>query len=94
MMHKDRSESKSDSGYLSALVMGAAIGAAAMVLSKKENRKMVRTKVNQLLEMGEEKVGQASDALDDLKSQGRKKIAQQVNRVGEKLQETESKIRK
>jgi hypothetical protein len=94
MMHKNYNEKKSESGVMSALVMGAALGAAAMVLSKKENRKMIRSKVNELLEMGEDRMERAGEAIDELKDQGRKRIAQQVTKVSDKLQETEGRMKK
>lgn len=79
---------------VTALVTGAVVGAAAVILSKKENRQRISRKFNDVLEMGENKMNDVQESIDDLKEKGKKTLANGVDRVSEKLEETETKAKK
>lgn len=93
MKNSDYRESRGPD-TVTALVTGAVIGAAAVVLSKKENRQKISRKFNDILEMGEDKMNDIEDTIDDLKDKGKKTLANGVERVSEKLEETENKAKK
>jgi gas vesicle protein len=79
---------------VTALVTGAVIGAAAVVLSKKENRQKISRKFSDFLEMGENKMNDVQDSIQDLKEKGKKTLANGVDKVSEKLEEAEAKAKK
>lgn len=78
---------------LTTLFVGFFAGVAAIVLSKRENRERLQNKVNNFLEMGEERMGQVSDAITDMKDQGHKRLSEEVGRVQEKLEDAADTVR-
>ena len=71
---------------LGAVLLGALVGAGAVVMANEENRKAVKHKMADALESGEEK-------LDEILSKAEKMTASQRRRLISKLEETKSKLR-
>lgn len=92
---KDRhTKGGSAGGVLTGALAGMAVGAAAVVLSKKQNRKKLSNKVNEFLEMGEERIDNAKDTVSGAGQKARKQIAGQMQKVTDRLQDERTAPRK
>lgn len=87
-MKKDNYKKESGAaGLVTGAIAGMAIGAAAVVLSKKENRKKIKAKIDTALEMGEDKINEVSGTIEDLKGKGRKTLSNQIGKAREALED-------
>lgn len=74
------------SGMMGAL-LGAAAGAAAVFFSNKDNRDMVRRKINVMKEEGQEKAKELKDEVDEAKEKGSKKLARNLRKTASKVED-------
>lgn len=71
---------------IGALLLGALVGASAVILAKEENRKAVKQKMADAIESGEQKI-------DDILSKAEKLTASQRRKLIARLEETKKKLR-
>jgi gas vesicle protein len=72
---------------LGAAMVGAAVGAAAVILSDKDKRERLKTKYNELMQKGEKSVNRTKEVVDDAKEEGKKKVASELKKAQQKLEE-------
>jgi len=91
-MKKDTYKKESTAGgLLTGALAGMALGAAAVVLSKKENRRKIKEKIDTALEMGENKINEVSETMEELKGKGRKTLSNQIGKAREALEDAKDK---
>lgn len=78
------------STFLAAL-FGAIAGGIAVYLADRENRQKVRNTVNRMMEEGDRKLNEAGDKMEDIKSKGKRKLAEKLDQAKNKLEEEEEK---
>jgi len=72
--------SRDDNGAnaLGALLLGAAAGALAVILSDSRKRQKIRNTLNDWVDTGQEKLEDARDQLEDATNKGRRKLARKL----------------
>ena len=86
-------KSSSAGGVLTGAMVGLAVGAAAVVLSKKENRKKIKTHINKVLEMGEDTLNDTKESLNGLKDKARNKVSAEMQKTSERLADASKKAK-
>lgn len=76
---------KRGSSVLGAAVVGAAMGAVAVALSHKPTRKKIKGALMNAIEAGDERLGDASRKVEDVKSVARKRAVKELKNIQEKL---------
>lgn len=92
--HKPHPDTSAGAGVMKGALVGMALGAAAVVLSKKENRKKLQTRMNDLLEMGEDRLDQTSEKLQNFQQGAKKRVAKEVERVSNALDDASAKAKR
>jgi gas vesicle protein len=72
---------------LKAALIGAVVGAAAVILSNPDSRKKVKDKLSEWMEKGQDKLEQAQEKAGDLKDEGKRKVARGLEKARRKLEE-------
>jgi gas vesicle protein len=75
---------------LTAAVIGAAVGAAAVALSDKNKREKLRQKANMLMDKSKEQLDVAKQKVDQAKEQGRDKLADSLNEASKSVRKTKT----
>ncbi len=86
-------EKSSGAGVLTGAVVGLAVGAAAVILSKKQNRNKIKTHIHNMLEVGEDTIQDTKDSINDLKDKARNKVSQEMKKTSEKLADVSKKTK-
>lgn len=73
------------SNTLSSLLVGAAIGAAAVTMLHEPTRKIVKEKLKKALDEGEARVDEIKDRAGDIKKDLTKKAVRELNKTQKKL---------
>ena len=68
-----------------AALVGAAVGAVAVVMSDRKTRAKVKSRVKTLMEEGDEKLEEVREKVDSAKVVGKKKLAKELERTSRKL---------
>lgn len=70
---------------LTGLAIGAAAGAAAVVLSDEKKRKAIKTKVDQMAKEGSKKVRELSEKAEDLGEQAKETITEKAGELQDRV---------
>ncbi|HUW24648.1 MAG TPA: hypothetical protein VMW04_03405 [Patescibacteria group bacterium] len=76
-----RQGGKNGGGMLITLLVGMALGAAAVVLSNREMREELMGRLEDLRKRGERKVEEAKKELEEAGAKGRKKAAEELEKA-------------
>ena len=78
---RDYDDGRSGFGVLGALLLGMAIGAAAVVLSNRKMREEVMDRLQELRRKGERRVGEAKKEAEEIRAKGKKRVAQELEKA-------------
>ncbi len=73
---------------MTAAIVGAAVGAAAVVLSDKDKRERLKQKAQDMLTKGEQKLGEVKMKTDSAKETAKEKLADNMRKGANKLEKT------
>ena len=73
---------------LAAAVVGAAVGAAAVVLSDPKKRKQIKDKAQQLKEKGSKEFEKARQKLEEAEEKGKRRLTQELDKVTSKVKKS------
>lgn len=76
-------------GNLGAMLMGALIGAATVIMANKDTRKKMMSKLNELMKAGDEKLSEAQNHVEKMKEDSKKKLIEGLDKAKNKLAEEE-----
>jgi signal transduction histidine kinase len=79
-------DGRSGMGTLAALLLGMAIGAAAVVLSNREMREELMDRLQELKRKGERKVSEAKKEAEEAQAKGRKRIGQELEKAQKEVE--------
>lgn len=71
---------------IGAAIAGAAVGAAAVILSSKKNRDDIKEKLSQFAAQGEEKFQTMQEKVEDAKESSKKKLANKLGEAKDRLE--------
>ena len=66
-------------------VVGAAVGAAAVALSKKENREKIRSKAQEIMNKGGKSLKTVQEKIDEAKEESKLKLADTLEKASDKI---------
>lgn len=72
-------------GFLTAAILGALAGAAAIIFLNEETREKARKKINQAINTGEDEVARLRQEIIKLKTDLKEKTAQELKKASKKL---------
>lgn len=93
MKHKSESMSATG-GVVKGAMVGMLVGAAAVVLSKKDNRVKLQKHVKKALEMGEDTFNSTSDKIEKFRNQAEDKVSKGAQKLNERLSEAKDDVKK
>lgn len=70
---------------LTAAVVGAAVGAAAVILSDKDKRERLMQKAGDLVKSGQSQINQIKEKVDVAKDRGQDKLAESLETASKKI---------
>jgi hypothetical protein len=79
-------DGRSGMGTLAALLLGMAIGAAAVVLSNREMREELMDRLQELKRKGERKVSEAKKEAEEAQAKGRKRVSQELEKAQKEVE--------
>jgi gas vesicle protein len=71
---------------LFAIGLGAVLAIVAMSLSTPQKRRQLRGKVKELMDDGRETIDHLHDEVEDVKTEGRKRIAKELRRASDEVE--------
>ncbi len=83
---RDYDDSRSGFGLLGVLLLGVAIGAAAVILSNREMREEVIERLQELRKKGERKISEAKKEAEEIQAKGRKKASQELEKAQKEVE--------
>ncbi len=92
-MTNDQNKNNGMGGAVTAGIAGAALGAAAVLLSNKDNRDKIKEKFNDVKQTGEDKLNMAKTKLEEVGQQGREKVSEALGQAQEKMEGIENKAK-
>ncbi len=84
---------KGGKSVLGAAVLGAVVGAASVALAHKPTRKMLKQKLAEAMDRGDEAMDKAGQKVEQIKKTTRKAAARELKKAQEKLDNGASRSR-
>jgi gas vesicle protein len=75
-------------------VLGAIVGAGAVLAANKDNRDAIKKKYNELRQTGEDKLDEARDKVSEMGQKSKKKISEALGSAEDKLNEANQQAQK
>lgn len=85
---------KASTNPLGAAIAGAVVGATAVYLADKDNRRRVKHRLNRLRQAGTEKLDEVEKKIKEAGKDARQKASDAADKAADALEEAEKKVRR